>query len=463
VTCATASTFDRKDLVVSNPSGTLSIVQGAQCSVVNWTPGNGNPPVRAACPSGYIAINEIYVSGGASSLASSNLVDKTLIFANIGTNRFGLHVPELTPAATVATSNIASLSAPGATINGYSLAAGDLLLLTVQSTASQNGLWQWNGASSALTRITEFPSGAVVNGGRVCHVKLGTYAGYYWVLATPTAGITIDTSSQTWVEGGGGSSGVSEITDGSANATGNVEFIGTAGIKPVVTTAGANGIVTIEGTGLTAIVAVAGATHNLSHTDVGALIECSDSSGCAITVTDDSTFGTAWASGTADIIVVTGLSGVGTITFTTDGTASLNGSTSTSVIVALTGGVEKATLVRVAANTWQITETQPLIPSQATVTTTGTLVRNKLTELLGTAGDSCAITVPAGYPGDQIAAMLHQPASGSAASWTFTGATLAWVGGSAPTFTATNGKTDTLVLAWSVHRSAWIASALLDA
>ena len=116
-----------------------------------------------------------------------------------GSGRFNLSSPILSAAACVATANV-SLSAPGATIDGYTLQSNDEVLLTGQSTASQNGVWIWSGASSALIRPHEFPSAGVVKRGRVCLVATGTnFAGTLWWLVSSATGLTIDTTAQTWV------------------------------------------------------------------------------------------------------------------------------------------------------------------------------------------------------------------------------------------------------------------------
>jgi len=132
-------------------------------------------------------------------LAANNLSD----VSDAGTSRANLHVPTLTPAACVSASNV-TLSG-FQTIDGYTLASGDLVLLTGQTTASQNGLW--TAASGSWTRPTEFASGLNIKG-RTCAVLNGTtYGGSSWVLKAPTAGVTVDTSSQTWSNqsGAGGS------------------------------------------------------------------------------------------------------------------------------------------------------------------------------------------------------------------------------------------------------------------
>jgi hypothetical protein len=124
---------------------------------------------------------------------TNNLSDVT----DAGSSRANLHVPALTPAAAVSTSNVTSLSTTTTTVDGYSLATGDLVLLTAQSTGSQNGLWQVP-ASGNWTRPTEFATGATIKGRTILVMKGTTNANTQWALDTPTAGITIDTTAQSW-------------------------------------------------------------------------------------------------------------------------------------------------------------------------------------------------------------------------------------------------------------------------
>lgn len=49
-----------------------------------------------------------------------------------------------------------NVSSPGNTVQGFNCAYGDRLLLIGQTTASQNGLWVWNGASSAMMRPVDW-------------------------------------------------------------------------------------------------------------------------------------------------------------------------------------------------------------------------------------------------------------------------------------------------------------------
>lgn len=120
--------------------------------------------------------------------------------SDAGTSRFNLQVGVLSAVAAVAVANV-TLSAPGATIDGYSFQTNDEVLLTAQSTTSQNGPWIWNGASSALTRPHEYPSAGVIKRGRAIQVANGTvYAGSIWGLAAPASGLTIDTTAQVWTQ-----------------------------------------------------------------------------------------------------------------------------------------------------------------------------------------------------------------------------------------------------------------------
>ena len=149
-------------------------------------------------------------ASGAAAAAQAASLQKTANLSDVadaGTSRLNLHVPSLTPAAAVATTNQASLSGL-LTIDGYTLVAGDLVLLTAQSTASQNGLWV--AASGAWTRPTEMASGGVIKA-RTCAVINGTTnAKTQWLLQTNST-ITIDTTSQTWVQISGGGSGSSTL------------------------------------------------------------------------------------------------------------------------------------------------------------------------------------------------------------------------------------------------------------
>ncbi len=88
---------------------------------------------------------------------------------------------------------------PGALTDGsYSVASGDTILLTGQTTGSQNGPWVYNGAASALTRPLDYAAGSTQEGGIVYYVTgVGSSKQYYsYVLNTNP--VTVDTTSTSW-------------------------------------------------------------------------------------------------------------------------------------------------------------------------------------------------------------------------------------------------------------------------
>ncbi len=101
----------------------------------------------------------------------------------------------------VATGNV-SLAAPGATIDGVTLVTGNRILLTGQTTASQNGYWVWTGSAAALTRPADWASGSTQGGGKqaVALTLGGTVnAGISWACTT-TGAIVVDTTATAWTQ-----------------------------------------------------------------------------------------------------------------------------------------------------------------------------------------------------------------------------------------------------------------------
>ncbi|WP_040829803.1 hypothetical protein [Nocardia jiangxiensis] len=107
------------------------------------------------------------------------------------------------PARAAAASNI-TISGPGTAIDGVTLANGDRVLLTAQTTGSQNGIWVFNGSAAALTRPTDYATGATVGAGLALSIMDGTtYADHLFMLYTPDSA-TVDTTSTTWGQLAGG-------------------------------------------------------------------------------------------------------------------------------------------------------------------------------------------------------------------------------------------------------------------
>lgn len=150
---------------------TGAVAMGAALSMGGFAVQNGGAPVNA------------------SDLATKAYVDQKS--GGIG----GIHEVRV-----VSATNLASLSAPGASIDSVSLNAGDLVLLPAQTTQSQNGPWVWNGASSAMTRPTWWTTGTTQTEGQYFLVIEGTANGETKWWMTNTASITVDTTAVTFTK-----------------------------------------------------------------------------------------------------------------------------------------------------------------------------------------------------------------------------------------------------------------------
>lgn len=110
------------------------------------------------------------------------------------------------PCRVVATTNI-TISGPGTTIDGITLNTNDRVLLTGQSTASQNGCYVFNGSAVAMTRTTDTNAGTRLASGTMVQVWAGTIgANTIWILSTDSA-ITVGTTPLTFTKLNASSSG----------------------------------------------------------------------------------------------------------------------------------------------------------------------------------------------------------------------------------------------------------------
>jgi hypothetical protein len=181
-------------------SGTPSVGQvptATGSAAATWQNPPSSPVTSVAGKTGAVTLAESDIANLTSDLsgkltASNNLSD----VANAGSSRANLHVPVLTSAQAVATTNQALTGQP--TIDGYATTNSDVVLLTGQTSGSQNGPWQLPASGTgAWSRPTDFPTGSVVKG-RTIQVNAGTvYSGSWWVMAT-TTNVTVDTTATTW-------------------------------------------------------------------------------------------------------------------------------------------------------------------------------------------------------------------------------------------------------------------------
>lgn len=174
---------------------------------------------QMAVPTAPLNLNSQRLTGVADPTSSQDAATK----AYVDSVAQGIDIKASAKAAS--TANV-SLAAPGAAIDGVTLAATDRVLLKNQTTASENGLWIFNGAAAPMTRATDADNGTKLNSGAFVFVEQGTAnSDTGWVMTTDGA-ITIGSTALTWTQ----FSGAGSFVDGNGLVlTGNVlDIVGTA-------------------------------------------------------------------------------------------------------------------------------------------------------------------------------------------------------------------------------------------
>lgn len=151
-------------------------------------------------PNAAVNMNGQQFSSLATATASGQAVEYAQFQTALQNIQVGMDFKEHVDIVAVANT---SISAPGANINGRAMVVGDRVLLTAQTTASQNGIWVWNGAATPMTRPADAPTGntGAVFAGTVVEGYNGTTRTLYMQTATGTGtngAIIVDTDTQTW-------------------------------------------------------------------------------------------------------------------------------------------------------------------------------------------------------------------------------------------------------------------------
>lgn len=97
----------------------------------------------------------------------------------------------------VAVTSAVTLSAPGASLDGVTLSSGDIVLLTAQTNAWENGPYVWTGSAAALTRALNFDVTSEAALGSYWIVREGTKADSFALMTNDTA-ITLGTTNLTF-------------------------------------------------------------------------------------------------------------------------------------------------------------------------------------------------------------------------------------------------------------------------
>ncbi len=99
----------------------------------------------------------------------------------------------------VAAPNNINIASPGASIDGQAMSVNDRALLPNQTTASENGIYIWNGPSTAMTRALDANSADDLSQA-VVPVELGTSAGTAYRQSATI--VTVGTDTITWTSFG---------------------------------------------------------------------------------------------------------------------------------------------------------------------------------------------------------------------------------------------------------------------
>lgn len=153
-----------------------------------------------ASPTSDVSFNSQKLINVADPVASSDAANKAYVDATAT----GLTFKDSCRAASTANVN---LSAPGTSIDGVTMSSGDRILIKDQTDGTANGIYIFNGASSAMTRSLDADTDAEVKSGMLTLVTEGSLsAAVSYVLSTANP-ITLGVTSLSFVAfaSGGGS------------------------------------------------------------------------------------------------------------------------------------------------------------------------------------------------------------------------------------------------------------------
>ncbi len=160
-----------------------------------------------------------------------------------------------------------SLSAPGASMDGVTLAANDRVLLKDQTAQAENGIYIWTGAAAALTRALDADTGSELSGSTVT-VQRGTVNAERVYRVTADDPITLGTTAITLAQVGGASqaktAGNGLTEDASSYNVGAGTGISVAADAISIDTA----VVVRKVAGNSLAAAVTDIAHNFGHRDI---------------------------------------------------------------------------------------------------------------------------------------------------------------------------------------------------
>lgn len=149
---------------------------------------------QMAAPTSSVAFGSQRITGLADPTSAQDAATQAYVLAQIAALSSGLVFKGAVRAATATNVNIAS--APS-TIDGVTPTAGDVFLLTGQTTTTQNGPYTWASAGAAMTRATNWDTTGEATPGSLWVVQQGTFDNQLAIMSNDT--FTLGSSTATFV------------------------------------------------------------------------------------------------------------------------------------------------------------------------------------------------------------------------------------------------------------------------